>query len=88
MTLSVYRYLTSSGELRLVDVSQQRWILTAGMISESFNKFIDNTELLLTSAMGLPNILVVANHRLEGLANQAQDTAKNLNEILKNLKVK
>lgn len=88
LDLSVHRYLTLSGELRLVDVSQQRWILSAGMISESFNKFIDNTELLLTSAMGLPNSLVVARHRLEGLVEQAQDTAKNLNEILENLKVK
>ncbi len=88
MNLSMHRYLTSSGELRLVDVSRRRLMLTAGMVSESFNKFIDNTELLLTSTMGLPHSLVIANSRLEGLAEQAQDNAKGLNEILKNLKVK
>lgn len=88
LNLSVHRYLTSSGELRLLDVSQQRWILNAGMISESFNKFIDNTELVLTSAMGMPNSLVIARHRLKGLAEDAQETAKSLNEILENLKVK
>ena len=88
VVVSAHRYLTSSGEVRLLDVSQRRWTLTAGLISEVFNNFIDNTESLLTSAMGLPNSLVVAKHRLEGLAEQAQDTAKSLNEILKNLKVK
>jgi len=90
LNLSVHRYLTSSGELRLVDVSQQRWILNAGMISESFNKFIDNTELLLALANGLsqPHSWVTAEHRLKGLTEQAQDTAKSLNEILENLKVK
>ncbi|MFC1901836.1 hypothetical protein ACFLX3_02790 [Chloroflexota bacterium] len=90
LNLSVHRYLTSSGELRLVDVSQQRSILDAGMTSESFNRFIDNTELLLTLANGLtqPHSLVTARHRLTGLTEQAQDTAKHLNEILGELKGK
>ena len=87
MNLSVYRYLTSSGELRLLDVSKQRWILNAGMYSESFNKFVDNTELLLTSLLGLPNSLKVAIQRLEMLVEQAQETAKNLNKILEKLDV-
>lgn len=82
MTLSVHRYLTQSGELRLLDVSQQRWILSAGMTSESFNRFIENTEAVLTSIMGLPNSLVAAKHRLDGLAEQAQDSAKNLSDVL------
>ncbi len=82
LTLSVHHYLTSSGELRLLDVSQQRWVLSAGMISERFNNFIDNTESVLTSAMGLPNSLVIVKHRLEGLTEQAPDTAKSLTEIL------
>lgn len=87
LNLSVYRYLTSSGELRLLDVSKQRWILNAGMLSESFNKFVDNTELLLTSLLGLPNSLVVAKQRLDKLAEQARDSAKSLNGILGKLDV-
>ena len=87
MNLSAYHYLTSSGELRLLDVSKQRWILNAGMLSERFNGFVDNTELLLTSMMGLPNSLVVARHRLEMLTEQAQETTKNLNEVLGKLDV-
>ncbi len=38
--------------------------------------------------MGLPNSLVVAKHRLEGLAEQAQETAKSLSQVLENLKDK
>jgi hypothetical protein len=87
MNLSMYRYLTSSGELRLLDVSKQRWILVAGTLSESFNKFVDNTELLLTAFLGLPDGLKYAIHRLEMLTEQAQDTAKSLNEILGKLDV-
>ncbi len=82
MNLSVHRYLTSSGELRLLDVSQQRWILSAGMISESHNQFISNTELLIATVIGLPNGLVLARARLEGLVTQALDNAKSLKEIL------
>ncbi len=87
MNLSMYRYLTSSGELRLLDVSKQRWILVAGTLSENFNKFVDNTELLLTAFLGLPDGLKYAIQRLEMLAEQAQDSAKSLNEILGKLNV-
>lgn len=82
MNLPIYRYLTSSGELRLLDVSKQRKIQNAGVMSEHFNNFIDNTELLLTWSLGLPNGLNIATRRLEGLIEQAKDTAKSLNEIL------
>ena len=87
MNLSMYRYLTSSGELRLLDVSKQRWILVAGMHSERFNKFVDNTELLLATFLGLPDGLKYAIQRLEMLVEQAQETAKNLNKILENIDV-
>ena len=36
--------------------------------------------------MGLPNGLVLAKHRLEGLTEQAQETAKDLEGILGKLK--
>lgn len=87
MNLSAYHYLTSSGELRLLDVSKQRWILYAGTHCEHFNKFIDNTELLLTWMLGLPNGLKYARQRLEMLVEQAKETAKNLNKILETLDV-
>ena len=87
LNLSVYRYLTSSGELRLLDVSKQRWILNAGTHSERFNKFVDNTELLLASLLGLPNSLAVAKQRLDKLAEQACESTKSLNEILGKLDV-
>ena len=82
LNLSVHRYLTSSGELRLLDVSQQRWILDAGMASERFNKFIDNTELVITLALGLPNGRKIAKHRLVGLVEAARGRAESLNVIL------
>lgn len=82
MNLPKYSYLTYSGELRLLDAGKQRWILVAGQISETFNNFIDNTELLLALTLGLPNGLKLATHRIEGLINQAKDNAKNLNKIL------
>lgn len=87
MNLSMYHYLTSSGELRLLDVSKQRWILVAGMHSERFNKFVDNTELLLATFLGLPDGLKYAIQRLEMLVEQAQVSAKNLNEILEKIDV-
>jgi len=82
MNLSVYHYLTSSGELRLLDVSKQRHILTAGRLSERFNKFIDNTELLLAMLLGKPYFVETSIYRLERLVEQAQDQVKALNEIL------
>ena len=83
MKLSWYNYLTSSGELRLLDVSKQRWVLVAGSTYESFNKFVDNTELLLATFLQLPDGLNLARHRIEMLSEQAQESAKRLNEILK-----
>ncbi len=82
MNLPKYNYLTSSGELRLLDADKQGWILVAGQASERFNDFIDNTELLLALTLGLPNGLKLATHRLEGLIEQAKEIAKNLKEIL------
>ena len=88
MKLSMYNYFISSGEFRLLNVSKQRWILGTGSISESFNKFVDNTELLLATFLQLPNGLKLAGHRLEMLPEQALESAKRLNEILETLKVK
>ncbi len=87
MNLSTYNYLISSGELRLLDVSTQRWILNAGMCSEIFNGFVDNTELLLALSLGLANGLEIATKRLGKLVEQAHESAKSLNEILGKLDV-
>ena len=88
MQLSVYHYLVSSGELRLLNANKRMLIMVAGMNAESFNKFVENSESVLTVGMGLPQpqSLVVAKHRLHGLAEDAQDSAKTLNGILEKLK--
>jgi len=87
MQLSVYTYLIASGELRLLNAHKRNTIASAGMIADSFNKFIENSELVLVAALGLPQpqSLVVAKHRLNGLTEQAKDTAKALNKILEDL---
>lgn len=87
MEITAYRYFVSSGELRLLDVGKQRRILNAGMHCEHFNRFIDNTETLLTSLLLRPGGLKYAIQRLEKLVEQAQETARNLNEILGKLDV-
>jgi len=85
LNLSVYHYLTLSGDLRLLDVSKQRWILNVGTHSERFNKLVDNTELLLASIIGLPNCLVISKQRLDNLVEQAHESAKRLNEMLRKI---
>jgi hypothetical protein len=87
MNISAYNYLTLSGELRLLNISTQRWILNAGMHCESFNKFFDNTELMSTSLLLLPNGREYHLQRLNRLVEQAKQTAKTLNEILPKLDV-
>ena len=88
MKLSMYNYLTSSGELRLLDINKQRWILVAGSTYESFNKFVDNTELLLATFLQPSDSLKFAKSRMGKLSEQALESAKRLNEILETLKVK
>lgn len=85
LNLAVFNYLTSSGELRLLEVSKQRWILNAGNQCERFNKFIENTELVLTALISHPDGLKHSIHRLEMLAEQAEETARNLSAILEKL---
>ena len=87
MQMPWYRYFVLSGELRLLDIGKQRWILSAGMHFESFNGFIDNTETLLVSSISLPNGLKIATKRLNGLVKEAQEHAKNLSGILAELDV-
>lgn len=86
MRLAVYYYIVSSGEIRLVPSRRnQRLIRYSAVICENFNKFIDNTEMLLAIFLLKPDGLVLAIHRLEMLAEQAKESANRLQEYLQKL---
>ncbi len=86
MRLTVYNYIVSSGEIRLLPSRRkQQLIRYSALICESFNKFIDNTEMLVAIFVLKPSGLVVAKYRLERLAEQAMESAQRLDEYLKKL---
>ena len=50
LKLTVYQYVVESGEIRLLaDFRKQRLIRVAASVGESFNRFIENTEMLLAT---------------------------------------
>jgi len=86
MNLAVYNYVVSTGEIRLIDdIRKQRLIRYAAKVCETFNKFIDNTELLLAIFLLRSDGLVWAKHRLKGLIETAEDNRKYLEDILTKL---
>lgn len=88
LKLPVYQYVVSSGEIRLLtDFRKQRLIRFAAFMSESFNKFIENTEMLLAIFQFKPidDALRLAKHRLGNLVEQAKDTRDYLQDTLNKL---
>ena len=86
MNLAVYNYVVSTGEIRLIDdIRKQRLIRYAAIAGETFNKFIDNTELLLAIFLLRSDGLVLSKHRLEGLIETAKDKRKYLQDTLNKL---
>lgn len=86
MGLGVYQYLVSSGEIRLLtDVRKQRLIRYSAVTCESFNKFIDNSELLLAMFLLKPDGLIWAKYRLERLLESAKDKRDYLQDNLNKL---
>ena len=64
MNLAVYNYVVSTGEIRLIDdIRKQGLIRYAAKVCEIFNKFIDNTELLLAIFLLRRDGLVWSKHR-------------------------
>ena len=87
MNLAVYNYVVSTGEIRLIDdIRKQRLIRYAAIACETFNKFIDNTELLLAIFLLRSDGLVWAKHRLKGLIETAEDNRKYLQDTLNKLR--
>jgi hypothetical protein len=87
MNLAVYNYVVSTGEIRLInDIRKQRLIRYAALACETFNKFIDNTEVLLAIFLLRSDGLVWSGHRLKGLIESADDNRKYLEDILSKLR--
>lgn len=87
MQLGVYQYLVLSGEIRLLDFRKQRLIRYAAMICENFNKFIDNTEMLLAIFVLKSDGLVWARYRLEHLVESAKQGRDYLQDTLNKLQL-
>ena len=86
MRLEVYQYIVESGEIRLInDRHKQGLIRTAGSMCSTFNDFIDNTEVVLVTLIGKQNAVKLAQIRLNGLMEQAEDEKKLLLQWLKEL---
>lgn len=86
MRLEVYQYIVGSGEIRLInDRHKQRLIRTAGFMCSTFNDFIDNTEAVLVTLIGKQNAVKLAQIRLNGLMEQAEEEKKLLLQWLKEL---
>ena len=86
MVLAVYNYVVSTGEIRLIDdIRKQRLIRYAAIACETFNKFIDNTEILLAIFLLRSDGLVWSKYRLEKLIETADDRRKYLEDILSKL---
>ncbi len=85
MKILSYRHFVSSGELRLLDDSRREWIELAGSHGESWNEFINNTEMLLVMMIQKPNAVMMARMRLGGLVEQAQANIASLRLILENI---
>lgn len=87
MRLAVYNYIVSSGEIRLIpSIRKQRLVRYSALICENFNKFVDNTEILLAIFLLKTDGLVWAKYRLERLTEQAEESARRLTEYLEKIK--
>lgn len=87
MKLHSYRRFVLSGELRLVDDERREWIDLAGWYAESWNEFIDNTEMVLVMRMQKPYAVEIAHMRLGGLVEQAKANISSLRVVMENIGV-
>ena len=88
MRVGVYQYLVSSGEMRLLaDMRMQRLIHYSAVICEGFNKFVENTEILLAIFQFKPrdDALKLAKHRLVNLVEDAKESRDYLQDTLNKL---
>lgn len=82
MSLTTLRQAISSGQLRLISIqSQRRWRMIAE-ICESFNSFVDNTELIATICLLHSDGLPIVRYRHQQLANQSTETKQSIERIL------
>ena len=89
MKLEVFQYIVQSGEIRLInDIYKQRLIRHVADVCNTFNDFIDNTEVVLVTLLGKPNAVKLAHHRLNGLMEQAVENKVILSKWLKELQGK
>ena len=87
MSLEVYQYIVQSGEIRLIkDIYKRRLIRSVGFSCSKFNDGIDNTEVVFATLIGKGNAEKLAQIRLEGLIQQAEDEKEFLLERLKELR--
>ncbi len=85
MRLEVYQYAVSSGDIRLLEFSKQRLIQYTAVICESFNQFINNTEMLLAVFLMKSGGSKWARYRLEQLVESAKDSRDYLQDTLHKL---
>jgi len=88
LNISARHYSVSSGELRLINSSEQRKLIRNSIyICEDFNHFVENTELLLAigNLKAQPQALSLATYRLYQLKEHARETAKYLQNIAEEL---
>jgi hypothetical protein len=80
------KYALESGDIRLLTEDKQRVIRLSIVESETFNRFIENTELLLAVCLIKPDGLATVKYRLNGLLQSAKGTREFLVSQLKYLR--
>ena len=83
MSLAALHQAISTGQLRLLpsNKSQRRWRLVAETC-ESFNGFVDNSELIAVNCLFSPKGLPIIKYRLNQLGDQAKETAMLIDNLL------
>ncbi len=87
LRISVYNYATNSGELRLLSKEIRKNLSYVAYLTESTNKFIENTEVLLALWQLKPQdqALRLAHLRLQNLCDEMNDKRNALKRILDTL---
>lgn len=85
MTLTALHQAISDAQLRLFPTLTQLHWRSVVEICETFNKFVDNTELLAIICLLHPDGLKIVRHRHQQLAAQAKDSREAIEQILSNI---
>ncbi|MBA7668306.1 hypothetical protein ES703_76416 [subsurface metagenome] len=88
LNLATYEYIIASGEIRLLNREAGRLFREASYLSECFNGFVTNTELLLAIShlKEQSAALFTATYRLSKLIEEAESKKSSLESYLNELK--